>query len=237
MLEIDLHVHSLFSNCGLHTILELIEQAKCQGMKGIAVTDHGPSLGGRLNSPFFDRFRYSDDTFVFYKGIEANVIDAQGTIDIPFEYISNCDVVLLGLHHNVQKGMSASGYTDMLINAIERNPCVDMITHPNDTTYPIDYVKLCSAAALHGVAIELNNSRTLYRRSSDETTIGMINACVETGCRLVVASDTHAIQELGDDSAVSPLLARTQFPKDLLVTLNAGTVNRFLLERKKNKAV
>jgi putative hydrolase len=123
----------------------------------------------------------------------------------------------------------------MLISAIVKNPCVDMITHPNDTTYPIDYIKLCKAAARYGVAIELNNSRTLYKRSSDATTVEMINACIRNGCRMAVASDTHAIQELGDDSAVAPLLESTRFPDELLVTLNAESVHRFLSSRKKHK--
>ena len=41
MLPVDLHVHSLFSNCGLHTILELLSQAKLLGLEAIAITDHG----------------------------------------------------------------------------------------------------------------------------------------------------------------------------------------------------
>ena len=52
MLEIDLHVHSIFSHCGLHTVLELINQARATGMKGLAITDHGLTMGGRLNDVF-----------------------------------------------------------------------------------------------------------------------------------------------------------------------------------------
>ena len=49
MLDVDFHIHSLFSNCGLHTYLELLTKAKELGLKAIAITDHGPRLNGRIS--------------------------------------------------------------------------------------------------------------------------------------------------------------------------------------------
>ena len=57
MIEVDLHSHTHFSNCGLHSCLEMLEAARAKGMKGLAITDHGLSLGGRLNSIFFERLK------------------------------------------------------------------------------------------------------------------------------------------------------------------------------------
>jgi putative hydrolase len=205
-------------------------------MKGIAITDHGLTLGGRLSPPFFDRFRSPCNGIIVYKGIETNILDDNGAIDIPVDYLPDCDIILAGIHHNIPKKLSSNFYTEMLIAAMEKNSCIDIITHPNDTSYPLDYIKLCDAAAKYGVAVELNNSRTLYRRSSDEDTIKLINACIESGCKLAVAGDTHAIHELGDDSAVAPLLQLTKFPDELLITQNAETVKEFLSMRKKNKS-
>jgi len=55
VLKVDLHSHSLFSNCGLHTVLEMLTAAKNAGLKALAITDHGTALEGRISSPFFDR--------------------------------------------------------------------------------------------------------------------------------------------------------------------------------------
>ena len=41
MLEVDFHSHSLFSGCGLHTIIEMLTYAKTVGLKALAITDHG----------------------------------------------------------------------------------------------------------------------------------------------------------------------------------------------------
>lgn len=235
MLAVDLHVHSQFSSCGLHTILELLEKAVTLGMKGIAITDHGPAFGGRLHNLFFDRFKSPYPDLTFYKGLECNIVDDKGTIDVPEKFMKYLDIILLGIHPNTQKGLSKDVYTDILIAAIEKNPCIDMITHPNDNMYPVDYVRLCASAADKGVAIELNNSRILYERSTVEDTMTMLDACKMHKCNVIVASDTHSIHELGGDESVAPIIDKMKFPRELLVTADAQRVGEFIRMRKRFK--
>lgn len=232
MLEIDLHVHTLFSHCGLHTVLELINQARLTGMKGLALTDHGLTMGGRLNDVFFNRFQCPYEDIKLLKGIECNILDENGTIDLPSAFIPFLDVVLLGIHHNTPKGCSRDYYTSLLINAMEKNSRVDIITHPNDSAYPLDYQSIARKASRMGMALELNNSRIFYSRSSIEQTIALLQACKEEKCFIAVCSDTHAIHELGQDSSVVPLLRSVEFPGELLVTRDADTTLEFIKSRK-----
>jgi len=232
MLEVDLHTHTLFSTCGMHTVLELLTRAKEIGLKGIAITDHGPALGGRLKGTFFNRFKSPFPEVVVYKGVECNILEKKGEIDFPKSFLPYLDVVLLGIHLNIPKGLSVDEYTDMLISAIENNPGIDIITHPNEMLFPVDYSRLCHCAADRGIAIELNNSRSLYKRSTNENVIALLEQCIKSHCRVAVASDAHAILELGCDESVSPLLEKTGFPTDLLVTKDAQSVEAFLRERK-----
>jgi putative hydrolase len=53
MIPVDFHSHSLFSGCGVHTVLEMLTAAKAKGLKGLAITDHGKLVKGRANSVFF----------------------------------------------------------------------------------------------------------------------------------------------------------------------------------------
>jgi len=235
VLEVDFHVHSLFSLCGLHTLLELVARAHELGMKGFAVTDHGKTIGGRLTSVFFERFVSPDPQVAVLKGIECNVLDEQGGIDLPHEYLKFLDIVLCGMHSNFPKGCSKQICTDSLIAVIEKNPQVDCITHPNDTAYPIDYGVLAQVAARHGVAIELNNSKILYARSTEDEARKLLVACGEEGCRIAVNSDTHAIHELGDDRSVAPLLRETGFPRELIVNRDAAAAFAFIEERRRLK--
>ena len=235
MLEADLHVHSLFSACGLHTCLELLERAKCIGLKAIAITDHGLTLGGgRLTSVFFERFRSPFADLTIYKGIELNVLDEQGNVDLPRQFLPFIDILLLGLHHNFAP-VSRERHTTALIAAIDKNPFIDIISHPNDPVYPLDYERLAQKAREKGVALELNNSKILYSRSPIDDAIALIEACRNAGCRMAVNSDTHAILELGDDSAVRPLLDKVKFPQELIVNRTAESAARFIEGRREIK--
>ena len=232
MLEVDFHVHSLFSLCGLHTVLELVARARELGMKGFALTDHGPEIGGRLNSVFFERFVSPDPEVTVLKGVECNVLDTQGGIDLPHAYLPFIDMVLCGMHPNFPKGCAKEICTESLVAVIENNPQVDIITHPNDAAYPVDYRRLAGVAARYGVALEINNSKVHYKRSTPQEVMALLSVCRECGCRIAVNSDTHAIHELGDDRSVVPLLRETGFPDELVVNRDATAAFAFVEERR-----
>jgi putative hydrolase len=235
MIKFDLHVHSIFSLCGIHTVLELLDHAKKLGMDGFAVTDHGQTLGGRLNNPFFERFKSPDPSVKVLKGVECNILDAGGKIDAPRSFMNFIDIILLGIHPNTPRGLTRDAYTDMLIAAIRKNPCIDIITHPNDPNYPVDYKRLAAEARDHGIALELNNSKILYARTDAQSAVDLVEACRDVGCRMAVNSDTHAIHELGDDTSVRPILAAANFPEELIVNRDEPSAIDFIEGRRGNK--
>ena len=236
MLEVDLHVHSLFSSCGLHTILELLAHGRSIGLKAIAITDHGPAVEeGRLTSVFFERFKSPYPDIRLYKGIELNLIDENGAIDMVWPLMPLVDILLLGAHPNLEKGRPKAWYTDMFLAAIEKNPFIDILTHPNDPTYPLDFRRLAESAKRHGMAIELNNSKILYRRGTSQGALELINACKEAGCLMVVNSDTHALQELGGDESVRPLLEEVGFPESFIINRDPAAAAAFIEGRRKFK--
>ncbi|MBN2037606.1 MAG: PHP domain-containing protein [Chitinispirillaceae bacterium] len=233
MLSVDLHVHSLASACGLHSILELIEHGRRIGLRGMAITDHGPAIrGSRLSSVFFERFTCPYDDIKLYKGLELNVLDEHGAIDIIWPYMPFIDILLLGIHPNMPKGNSRDYYTDALLAAIGANPFVDIITHPNDPAYPIDYLRLAKAAQEHGIAVEINNSKVRYKRTNADDTLLLINACSKTECMVAICSDTHALLELGTDESVQPLLEQAAFPEHRIITRNLDSAAAFMEGRR-----
>ena len=233
MLTVDLHVHSLFSACGLHTILELIEQGRKIGLAAMAITDHGLAVGnGRLTSVFFERFKCPFSDIVLYKGIELNLLDDKGTIDIVWQFMPFIDILLLGVHPNLPPRGSREHYTAMLCAAIDKYPFIDIITHPNDPAYPLDYLRIANKAKEYGIALELNNSKVLYNRSTAEDALELVDACKQTGCCMAVNSDTHALLELGCDDAVRPLLDRARFPADRIVNRDLDSAAAFIAGRR-----
>ena len=237
MLEVDLHVHSLFSACGLHTILELCEQGRKTGLTAMAITDHGPavSAGHHLTSVFFERFQLPFKGMKLYKGLELNLLDETGKVDMAAQYMPFVDILLFGVHPNIAPHKPEEYYTGMVLAAMENNPVLDILSHPNDPAYPLDYRRVAETAAQKGIALELNNSKILYKRSTCDDALALIFACKEAGCRMAVNSDTHALLELGRDEAVRPLLEQAEFPGELIVNRNLETADAFIEERKKYK--
>lgn len=221
MLEVDLHSHTHFSKCGIHTHLELLTRAKELGLKGLAITDHGPVLKPTTPGPFWDRLNNPLEGIRLIKGMECNVLDGEGTIDLPEEKLKYMEIVLLGLHPNIKPCDDKYKNTNMLIKAIEKNSAVNVITHPNDKHYPINFYRLAAAAIENNVVLELNNSKTLLKRVDDSVTKELITACKELGCPMMINSDTHAIEELGLDDSVKPFLAELDFPEELIVNSTA----------------
>jgi len=237
MIEVDLHSHSINSFCGNHTMLELLDFARKKGLKALAITDHGPLLGQKITSTFFERFQNPYDDIVFFKGMEGNLAKEKGEIDIPKRFLKHLDIVLLGIHPNTPKKLEKEYYTDFLVSAMANNPFVDVITHPNDPSYPVDYDTVIKTAKKLGMLIELNNSKNLYNITTEELTKSLIQKCIEFECPVLVSSDAHTVHELGDDSAIRPYLEEMNFPEELIINSNLEKATAFIQERKKLKSI
>ncbi len=233
MIEVDLHAHSLMSQCGVHTHIEMLTAARNRGLKALAITDHGPALGGRHPSPLYDRMKQSPvEGIRFYKGIEANVTDERGSTDIAPWLLPHLDIVLLGLHVRFERRRNGADWTEPLITAMRHNPWVDIITHPFDVGFPVDLERVAEAANAGGIALELNNSKLLYGRASEAVIQRFLEICRDTGCRVAICSDAHTVEEVGDDQAVRPLLEASGIPESQVVNHNAQAAMGFVAARR-----
>ena len=100
MLKIDLHLHTLNSLCGHHTVWEVMSICRGKGLDAIAIADHGPRNKPVIRGTFFDPRRFPGE-FVglrVLKGMESNIVDLNGGTDIPGNLIPKLDIVLAGLH-------------------------------------------------------------------------------------------------------------------------------------------
>ncbi len=234
MIEVDLHAHSLMSQCGVHTHIEMLTAARDRGLKALAITDHGPAVGGRHPGPLYNRMKQSPvEGIRFYKGIEANVTDEKGSIDIAPWLLPKLDIVLLGLHVRFERRKgNRTDWTEPLITAMRHNPWVDIITHPFEEGFPVDLESVAEAANAGGMALELNNSKLLNRVTSVDVIKRFLDICRDTGCRVVVCSDAHTVEEVGDDQAVRPLLEASGIPDSQVVNHNAQAAMGFVAARR-----
>ncbi len=239
-IEADLHTHTVASGHAFSTVAENIQGALEKGLKLIGITDHGPGLPGGAHAFHFWNLRILPrevQGIKILRGIEANITDAEGNVDLAEELLETLDIVHLALHtHCGYEDQGAKKNTDTVIKAME-NPHVDVLVHPGNRKFPIDPVRIVEAAKENAVLLEVNNSSFLTstsRAGSYELDLAIINEAREQGIDVVVGSDAHYKDAVGSFGAALELLGSTGFPFDRILNASAEKVIQFL-EAKKNK--
>lgn len=199
--EVDTHCHTIASGHAYSTVVENATMAAKKDLKMIAITDHGPAMPGGPHKYHFgnlDVVPRNIDGVTILRGVEANIIDFDGNLDLDEYYLKRLDIVLAGLHTHCYPGGDIKKNTRALIKAME-NPYVDIIVHPGNPEFPIDIDNFVLAAKKNGVCIEINNSSlTVSRKGSYENCVLIAKKAAEYKAKISVGSDAHICYDVGN---------------------------------------
>ena len=170
-------------------------------------------------------------------GVEVNIMGDDGSLDMKDALLAQMDVVIASLHIPCIKPGTKEENTAALLHAME-NPYVNIIGHPDDSRYPVDYEKLVRKAKERKVLLELNNT-SLHPKSSrkdarpnDEI---LLRLCMEYEAPIILGSDAHTQEDIGNFQYALLLLEEIGFPKELVVNRSVEDykkyINRFTLKR------
>lgn len=220
-LKADYHIHSIYSKNkhGKSTIEEIVKKAHEIGLEEIAITDHGTShfmfginknkISEAKNTVVEVRKKYPNMNILY--GVEANILDYNGTTDIGEEILKHCDIILCGFHlgvmfstagdfwnfvvKNILVKNNEKHYKDMvekntnaLVNAMYRYK-IDILTHPGDKI-PLDIEKIAAVAEETNTILEINNSHGHLNK--DE-----IQKASKYNVKFVINSDAHIKDNIG----------------------------------------
>jgi putative hydrolase len=234
-LAADLHVHSISSGHAYSTIAEIMQAAAGQGLELVAVTDHGPAMPDGPHPYYFGNQRVWPGQMYgvgLFKGIEANIIDETGKLDLSSYYLDRMDVVLAGFHAACYPVADQAEYTRTMINAI-KNPYVDIIVHPGNPEFPVDYEAVIRAAVECGVAIEINNSSLCGSRSGSGANCALIAGLLARHGALVAAgSDAHFACDVGTFDHVLELMQQAGIKEEQVINTTVERVHRYLQGRR-----
>lgn len=101
----DYHTHTKYSH-GKGTIEENVLEAISKGIKTIGISDHGYkhlAYGIKLNDIYkmreeIDKLNEKYSNIEILLGMECNILDSYGNIDINDKIIENCDYIMAGYH-------------------------------------------------------------------------------------------------------------------------------------------
>jgi putative hydrolase len=229
----DCHCHTLASGHAYSTIRECAEEASVRGLELIAITDHGPAMPGGPHPFYFHNLKVIPDSLYaveILKGMEANIVDYDGKLDIIDMDPAELDIIIASHHLPCLRSSTREDNTRALIGAMA-NKYVNIIGHPDDGRVPLDYDELVRAAAHSGVLLELNNSSlrpTAFRLNARENYVKLLELCVKHQVSIIVNSDAHVHTDIGESREVMALLKEWAFPKELVVNTHMDKLKKKL---------
>ena len=233
--EVDTHTHTVLSGHAWSTLTATCQAAKAKGMKGLCLTEHGPAIEGGAPAYIPHSQRMLPETVEgirVYKGVEINLLDHEGNIDIPPEYLKFCEFAIASIHTHMfperaERDKNTEVYCQML-----RNPYIDIIGHADDPSVPCDFEAMVRTAQEEGKLLELNNnSTTAHRPGSLPSLKQYILCCKAHGQRVCAASDAHFYTMVGNITPLMTLLEELEFPPELIVNLTKERFDNYLKER------
>ena len=219
---LDTHTHTLASGHAYSTIQENVRAAARKGLKLLAITEHAPRMPGTCHDFYFhnlkvvNRLAYEVPLLL---GVELNILDPAGNVDLDRPNLKRMDIAIASLHTPCFYPGTREENTAAVLNAM-KNPYVNIIGHPDDGRYPLDYVAVVQAAREYGVLLELNNSSLRpggSRQGSRDLDIEMLKLCMQYEAPIVIGSDAHVDTDVGNHTLALELLEELHFPEHLLV--------------------
>lgn len=225
----DLHTHSIASVHAYATITELAQEASEQGLFALAVTDHA-----HLPDPqFFHSLVLIPEYFKgvrMLSGIEANVLDYDGKIDVDDSLSNKLDIVVASMHGGVIDGKpDFEKCTNAYLN-LAKNPNVNIVGHSGSEYFKYDYDKVILEFAKNGKLVEINDSAFRYNKDSKHNCVTIAEKCMQYGARICVNTDAHFTNTLGRAYDALEVLEEIDFPQKLIVNTNIDNLKAYFDE-------
>ena len=226
---IDLHTHSLASGHGTtDTISAMVKEAKQRGLSLLGIADHGPAMIGTCKESYFRSLanapKVREGIRVLY-GVEANIINQTGTLDLSNECLACLDFCIASLHAPIYQNTTTDltirkqENTAAYMNVIE-NPSVSILGHIDQEAFPIDMDAVFHACRSKHKIIELNEASISpkgYRGDTVEATTQFIQLCKNFQYPLLLSSDSHGKKAIGNFTYGLQLLNQLDFPMELVL--------------------
>lgn len=233
---VDTHVHTISSGHAYSTLLENCSEAANKGMKLIAITDHGPAMPGGphifhiANQKVYPDFIKGVEVL---KGVEANILDYDGKIDIEEKILSKLDIVIASLHDPCIKPGNIEENTRALIGAM-KNKYVDIIAHPGNPSFPINTDEVLKAAMEYNVLIEINNSSLgTSRVGSEDNCRRIAEKAAVNGNMIAIGSDAHICFSVGEFDKALGLVINAGIKEENIINTHEDKLKDFLRKRGK----
>lgn len=219
----DLHTHSISSGHGsTDTVNDMAKAAAKAGLQILGISEHGPASAGSAKPSYFrslklaKRHRFGVQLLF---GAEVNIITPAGALDLEDEVLAGLDYALVSIHPPTLTPYEHRDLTHAYVNAME-HPNVHFLGHIDDARFPVDFERLLAIAKEKGVYPEINNGSLMpdaYRKGGQENCRKILKICKKLNLPVLLSSDSHGINNIGNMEYIYPLLDDIDFPSNLII--------------------
>lgn len=229
----DTHTHTIACDHAYSTITENTAVAKRKGLKFICMTEHGPSMPDAPNIWHFFNLKTLPNKIndvIVLRGCEANIISYDGTLDFPKEDLKLLDWVIASYHSPVIEPSTIEDHTNGWL-AIANNPDVDVIGHCGDERFAFDYDRVIAQFAKNNKIVEINSHSFTVRPGTTENCRKIAEYCKKHQVRIVVSSDAHYSEQIGEVGNSLSMLKEIDFPEHLILNANYDVFLKVIQEK------
>lgn len=232
----DLHTHSIASTHAYSTVREMVDAAKEKGLHAIAITDHSNLMPGSPGPIYFMNLgpsvpRYFRDVLTI-PGVEGNVIDFDGTLDVPEMDLTRLDWMVASIHNIGLEGLKNPDIDKCtrLWLGVANNPKVNIIGHSGDPKFKYDYEKVIPVFGEKGKLVEINAHSFEVRAQNIDNCREIARTCMKYGVQIVVSSDAHFETEVANFDKALHMLEEINFPEELILNASVERMEKYMRE-------
>ena len=232
--EADTHSHTLASGHAYNTMNEMAKAAADKGLKGLAITEHAPEMPGTCHLYYFQNLRIVPRKrfgIELLLGTELNIMNAEGKVDLSEDVLKTLDIAIASIHIPCFRDERTVENVTAAYENVMENPYVDIIGHPDDGRYEVDYEALVQGAREYGKVLELNNHSMdpdCNRENAVENDTIMLEYCKKYRVPVVMDSDAHFDLLIGEFDLARDLLTKLDFPEELVLNRSVDAVKNYV---------
>ncbi len=229
---LDLHTHTIASGHAFSTLQEMVAAAAEKGLQYLGITEHGPAVEESCGMILFRNYRVVPrmiDGVRLLMGVEMNILDYEGSLDVEERYYGLFDHVIAGIHGRSFRPGTMLQNTDAIIGAMN-NSRVNIISHPCDGTADVDLEALVRESVSSRTLLEVNNSSlhaARHRTKAGPNNMELLRLCRKYDVPVILGSDAHISYDIALYPYLIPLLDEVGFPEELIVNNSFSAFERF----------
>lgn len=229
----DTHTHTIASTHAYSTVQEMFKEASDINLYALAITDHAQTMPGSPREWYFDNLVAIPDTLYgvrVLRGVEANVTNYEGEIDVPLHLQKSLDWIVASIHDitlKVEERPNVELCTKLWLNVC-KNPYIRVIGHSGSHEFKYDYEKVIPEFGKNGKLVELNNSTFKNKKDAVCNCIEIAKICKKNNVPVILNTDAHFSTAVGKFDSTLEALKEIDFPEELIINADVSRFKAYL---------